>query len=450
MIRRGARNLARCVAGICTLLALAILPGFARPVQAHPSNSHWFWVEAGVAPSHVRATLLASDRGVHLFAAASSHVSPRVARSIVTSVVRHILPIDLRTFGTPRHFHGFTILMVPLGGATLGYFDENDVLPDAPSYSNHQNILYVRPPASMPDPDGITDSREVIAHELQHLIEFRIRVIDRHEDRQADWLNEGLSFYAQMRTGFWTERDVLKVQAAAADPSWPVTSLDKTAPNFPQSARTAYGRAGLFVSYLAERFGPSTPGDLVSTPESGMLGIDHILRTRPHPATVQTAFADWGVAALIDAAGRFGYGQLRWVLRATPQTVHTQVTPDPTSLSLALHPWAQQYIRLSLPPHGLLSLRLDAPPGHLRAALVETDDSHLAEPIVRWFSPDARGSARLDIPIDAHWTQYVVLNDVADPAVSHPATGDRVSLETWVSPDHLSPPGRPRRGTDER
>src|SRR5205085_7122624 len=109
----------------------------------------------------------------------------------------------------------------------LGYFNEADVQPFTTDalHSNGGNVLYIRLPSTMPDKNRAADVGEVAAHELQHLIDFRLRVIDHGLAREEDWLNEGLSFYAQLANRYFTPRDRLKIRAAAGNPGWQVTSM---------------------------------------------------------------------------------------------------------------------------------------------------------------------------------------------------------------------------------
>jgi hypothetical protein len=321
------------------------------------------------------------------------------------------------------------IVLTPLDGSILGYFNEDDLLPAlAGAYSNHGNFLYVRPPKDMPDRDRMADVGEVAAHELQHLIDFRLRVIDRGYPREETWLNEGLSFYAQLANRFFTPRDRLKVLAAAQSPGWRVTSMVDSADSLLQHARTAYGRAGLFVTYLANRFGSGFIRDVLTDPHTGMTAINDALRAR-HQSLSQ-AFADWGVASLLNRTGVYGYGPMSRLVRANPRLARPVITSLPYDSSSGLSPlamgaWSHLYLRICTRRDNTLSMRVEAPTSRVRVALVLAEyDQDL--PQVIWLRPDARGHFTLSVPhfgVDLRGATIVAAD------TSNGATSDRIRVK---------------------
>jgi hypothetical protein len=399
---------------VVTVLALACFGTFTPEAHAtsgrdRDSGSRWFWVQSQLAWKHVYCNHV--GHGIHLdvYSAATTPVRPSEVSRLITTFDRHIFPTDTATFGMPSHLGRIDLVLTPLDGLTLGYFDENDLMRPGdltadPIHSNHANVLYVRSPSLMPDADRLRDVEDGVAHELQHLINYRIRVLDQHRGPQQDWLNEGLSFYAQAVNGYWTPRDRVKVQAAAASPSWPVTALEESSSFLQKHGRTAYGRSGLFIAFLGARFGSEFIRRLVGGGSVGMAGVSEQLNAQARRTTLADVFADWGVAGLLDEPGRFGYGSLSALFRGPP----TLAIPPISSVSfdsgtnrggIALQAWGQAYLRFLFGPRtGDVRISLSARANHVRAALVLQDSERVNARQVLWVHFDSAGRGTVDVP----------------------------------------------------
>lgn len=410
---KGRAALPRVGSAVLAMLALAV---GTLPARAAPTH---FWVDNGAGPRQATARLLASTPQVRIYAVQGTRATPWAARALAQTIARHVLPTDLRLFGRPAHFSRFTVLLAPLAGSTLGYFNENDLATDAGPTSNHQNIVYVRPASLMPDGNGVADVDEAVSHELQHLIEYRIRILDRGEQPQDLWLNEGLSFYAQVASRYWTERDVLKERAAFALPGWPLPGLDQLDANVISHARAAYGRAGLFVTYLAAQYPPALTRLLVAQPQPGMAGLDRVLRTLPGHRSAAQAFANWGVATYVNVPGQYGFGRYSRLITDRPASSVLHLGRRLTYWSAPLAPWGQSYV--SLVPHGggTLELHLARCRDPLKvAAIIESADG-VTPPIIRWFQGNT-----LQIPhVGALYSRVILaISNVGGPERPVPVT----------------------------
>lgn len=363
----------------------------ASPAEASSGRMLWFATSSGW--HHVYVSLLAAGPHVSVYAEPGT-VSGHDARMIADAFSWRIYPTDTATFGSPLGMSTVSIALLPLGGITLGYFNEDDVALNRPGadviHSNRANVLYIRTPATMPDATELADVGEVAAHELQHLIDFRIRVMQHGWAPEDPWLNEGLSVYAQFANHYFTERDVLKVQAAAAEPNWQLTNMDSGNASMVAHARAAYGRAGLFVSYMASRFGRSIARDLIATRQTGVSAVAHVLAR--HHTNMRTVFANWGVAFLLDQRGRYGYGSLD---TAVSRSAHALAPPIAAtdlaygySRSLDLTPWTQQYLTLSPGSGGTLAIKIRTSSAHIPAALVLQRPGSPGATQVRWLGTD--------------------------------------------------------------
>lgn len=376
--------------------------GPAAPVRAAELQKSFWIVDNGV---YKRVTCDQVAVGTHatIFNCGQPTLAPHDAEVLIRTFDQHIFPTDLRDFGTPRGLHTVTIVMAPFSGTTFGYFDSNDLVPvaAAAAHSNHGNVLYVRSLASMPDTNRMVDAQEAIAHELQHLIDYRIRVLDRGLAPQEVWLNEGLSFYAQLANGFWTPRDLLRLEAAAFDPGWPVTSMAESPQFLRQYGPVSYGRAGMFVSYLAGQYGSRFTRDLVRNPQTGMQGVDAVLRREHHGSCVD-AFAHWAVAQLLNDPGIYGYRGIlgdRFVpARSTYPTVTTYpfATPATGHDAVVLQPWTQAFMRFSAPAGSSITIQISAP-SSVRLAAVYGGAGTPWPGTVKWLRVGASHSVSLRI-----------------------------------------------------
>jgi hypothetical protein len=245
-----------------------------------------------------------------------------------------------------------------------------------------------------------------------------------------------------MINGYWTPRDVLKVRAAAAQPSWPVSQLDEATRAVPQRARVAYGRAGLFVTYLAGRFGNGLVRAIVSDPFVGMRAVNDALQRRGEGTTAAQAFADWGVAAYLDQPGRYGYGPLRHRLHTAlhlasrPVRTYPYDTSSCCSAGSVLQPWSQGYVQFGSSTMGTLTVSVEDQQCSMLAALVLQDSTGLFATRVQWLRIDGRGKEITSARGfgDDYDRALLVMNGVGPDITtgSRPSAGPRV--RAWM--DH--------------
>jgi hypothetical protein len=379
-------------------VAVTLLAALPAPSRA-ATHARFFWVASAGGLKREPCVLRGSARDVDVFVCPGARETNAHIDDLISRYETGILPTDLRTFGRPRGFGRISIVIAHLDDMSLGYFDENDLAATDPLHANHGNVVYVRPAAMMPDKNGQADVLEVVAHELQHVINYRIRVMDDHHKPEEAWLNEGLSFYAQMINGFWTPRDALKVQAAAADPNWPVNGLQESNRFLYRHARVAYGRAGLFLTDLAQRYGAHFARSLIATPDPGLGGLDTVLRHAHPRGTVQSAFARWGVDLLLNRVGatfsksRAATPAFHQALAIPSVAVPSAPLPAWRSPWLQVNSWAQSYTEFRSVTAGTLHVTLSTANPAIRAAVVVRSSRSLSPPRVVWCRPQGKVSA---------------------------------------------------------
>lgn len=180
------------------------------------------------------------------------------------------------------------VLDVPFSTNVVGYFDDSVATFAVPEFRRDVLFLDERFVRTQP-----RLARGTLAHEFQHMIHWN------WDDDEAIWVDEGLSGYAEELTGF-----------AEADPeavpqflSRPHTSL--TDWNFDESARH-YGVTYLFMSFLAQRYGPELLRSIIAQPRNGAEGIDAELAAH----TADRFLDAWQTWSLGNATGDPAYDAL--------------------------------------------------------------------------------------------------------------------------------------------
>ena len=201
---------------------------------------------------------------------------------------RGIFEIAVDAFGEPADKDGdprIFILILDLPSNIVGYFDGKyeSLLPQL-----RRDEIYLDARALV---SRAYLAHATLAHEFQHLI---------HWGRDADeeeWIDEGLSGYAEELVGF-PEADPSMVPSFLADPSINLTHW--------VSASANYGKTYLFASFLAERYGPGLIRQIVAEPSNGISGIDDAFKNQNWVENYAGAWRLW-IAA--NYAG--GYEALR-------------------------------------------------------------------------------------------------------------------------------------------
>ncbi len=242
------------------------------------------------------ATLRAVTEHAYVYVEQGLDVSDADVAAIQDALEIQVWPVITGAFGTPPTpgVDGdprIAILHANLGFAFGGYVSEQDTFASAIApHSNEREIVYMNDQLGDPGSLGYT---YVLAHELQHLIQFRY---DRDE---AAWVNEGLSEYA------------LSLVSGSAGSfgtflGEPDTQLNTWA-GFGNAA-AHYEASGLFITYLLEQTGGDVL-ELAARPESGVAGVDAYLTAVGEARTFAEIVADWAVANVVDApSGPYGYG----------------------------------------------------------------------------------------------------------------------------------------------
>ena len=203
-----------------------------------------------------------------------------------------------------------------------GYFYPADQDPGILG-SNNRNLLYINSRRLLGNPstravDGVLGT---IAHELQHLINYR-HYSGSGSDRETHWLyNEGLSEVARLRTGY-KDRTAFATMGQPNRFAWfdapiGVGGLD--------TILAAYERGMLFTHYLSEQFGDGFLKQLVIAGGRNLEPVQNALDAINNDTDPEHVFAEFWVANYLRDNSTFqGDGKYRYrldVAERTPTTI---------------------------------------------------------------------------------------------------------------------------------
>lgn len=297
-------DLARRLLGVTN-----IAPPPAVPPQWHIGDVQTFWVtnSSENRTFQVEASLRTIGEHIYFWVEDGVEIDPTTLEKLANYFDNDIYTPMHHLFGSeaspgidgdPRVYGLFTY------GQGLGvgaYFVSEHTYPvEAVSTSNEHEMFFFNL-----DELGTTFSAEqvagFVAHEFQHMIQEHL------DTNESIWLNEGLSKFAEIYTGFTVATDT----TAATFLSHPSTQLDGWPENGNGSTLPYYGAAMLFVTYFYDRFGEDALHDLARNQASGLESVDEVLAARGVNEDANAVFADWVMANFLQDTrlddGRYGY-----------------------------------------------------------------------------------------------------------------------------------------------
>jgi hypothetical protein len=160
------------------------------------------------------------------------------------------------------------------------YFDRNIMSIDSHDWANR-----VGPDGSRPHLyEG------VFAHEYQHLLH------DDYDSDEENFINEGLSMFAEFLTGYAEGNDAYSTFEAL-----PENSLTAWGDQGGREIVSDYGLTFLWHMYLYEHFGAAYIQEEFHNPLNGISGINSSLSNTGNSETFDEVFHDFAVATVIDS-----------------------------------------------------------------------------------------------------------------------------------------------------
>jgi len=166
---------------------------------------------------------------------------------------------------------------------------------DLTTQGNNRDVLYLDTSPTLPF-FGVDELGQTAAHEYQHLIHYSW---DRSE---LSFINEGLSEWAEIALGY-RGRSVNYLSAVIRyNVSFYRFNRDEPIDD--------YERAGLFITYIADRFGPLEAGKITRQTEHGNSGLRDALIVMQAGTSLEDLLFDFHTANFFndtDLDARFGY-----------------------------------------------------------------------------------------------------------------------------------------------
>jgi immune inhibitor A len=277
-------------------------PRVSTPLEAGREDGFWILDQRSPRLFQVQATLRLMTE--HAYWYVQSDLADRAPQPDLEQSAAvfesHTYPTIRTYFGAERSpgVDGDPHIVFLLGNVpgVAAYFSSADAYPRSVNpRSNEHEMIYVNLNALRP---GQTSFDSTMAHEFQHMVHFASC------PAQESWVDEGAAELASRVDGF----DGPPPQAFIAHPDVQLTTWSTESNELARHYQAAY----LFVRYTAERAGgwESLP-NLLSTCARGETLFDGFVRRQGLSPDVDSFFADWAVANLIDdpsvSDGRFAY-----------------------------------------------------------------------------------------------------------------------------------------------
>lgn len=229
-----------------------------------------------------------------------SYSAPTIAEQdldhFINEFENHIYNLMTQNYGQVYDIDSdgrLSILLSPVYTAFgyAGLFNSVDMNPANPSNSNQRDLIGLWTPSSgWTGEKWLEATRETIAHEMQHAINFSAKVypggvavsgVSNYDSLLEDvWLDEGLSVGAEARyrilRGVTTTSG--KIAGENRFDSWARNpfSVKMTDFSYQNNAFEHYGQKGLFNFYLYEQFGPAKIKDLAQNTRTGLANFNQV------------------------------------------------------------------------------------------------------------------------------------------------------------------------------
>ncbi|HZX96579.1 MAG TPA: hypothetical protein VFE90_18820 [Myxococcales bacterium] len=248
-----------------------------------------------------------------------SHYEGPLLASLAAALDQRVWPAVTQAFGAPTDVDGNGKVLVLIthelgahlsGGWLIGYFGNADLVrarDDSPgcsgSGSNHGEIVYLND-VSNGAVNGYSAQEQVdtlfpatVAHELQHLLNFAHRCVERSCDGPEEtWINEALSKVAEDVAGYGWNAAGGRAEGAAylGRNAGNVRGYDgRSLTRWEGDPIGNYQGAHSFLRFFADRTGPELMTRIAEGP-GGQAGLEAALG-RPLPR----AMAEWATALLL-------------------------------------------------------------------------------------------------------------------------------------------------------
>ena len=182
-----------------------------------------------------------------------------------------------------------------LGTIVGGYFNDIDEYSsDVEPFSNEREMLYINVDLLDPNIGAEQVTREVAAHEFQHLCQWN------QDPNEELWLNEGLSMVAPVVAGVAMGTDSLLANAVISY-GWSYDNqLTVWGDQGEFGTQADYGSSGLFCYYIFEKYGEDALGRIARHAANGAPSVEAALQDAGCLETFDNVFTRWTITNFID------------------------------------------------------------------------------------------------------------------------------------------------------
>ncbi len=296
------------------------------------------------------------------------------AAYLLSEFDNNMYPVETDFFGTPDTHDGSASLLEAWGYVDPGYYANEDgrqvvlvsnVRDDAyydstypnyiagfysPSFEAYfdRNIMSIDSHdwVNRVGPDGSRPHlyESVFAHEYQHLLH------DDYDSDEVNFINEGLSMFAEFLTGYVVGNDPYSTFEAL-----PENSLVVWGDQGGREIVADYGMVFLFHMYLYEKLGQEFIQHEFHNQDNGISSINSSLEALNIPADFGDAYHNFAVAVLLDQGFRYGFKNLDVGI-----DIGTLDAPNPDAYDTpGAPPWGTDYIWLDADNKKISTLYFD-------------------------------------------------------------------------------------------
>ena len=284
-----------------------------------------------------------------------------------------------------------------------GYFGEADLMPrEYNPESNESELLVIN---LVYDDGSIMPTATIldtIAHEYQHLL------LNFRDHDEESWLDEGLS----VLFGYITSGSDGVYPFAEAYFEAPHTSLTTMYSLDSDQESAQYGAAGLFMIYLADRYGDEMVARIHAEAINGWRSVEKALREGAG-AAADDLFADWALANFfMDAEAGYGYSDLD--LEQLSAQAAAALLSFPAQHSGSLPQYGVEYLTLNARGAEKLSLQLTQSPVARLLEVQPPQGEHVMQAVATNYG-NSRLTRELDLSnASSPWLRFHIWHDLAE------------------------------------
>jgi uncharacterized protein (DUF2237 family) len=180
------------------------------------------------------------------------------------------------------------VLVYELASGIAGFVSPTDIDPNAKaSEGNQGEVLHIWVDGFSRDDDTRIES--VTAHEYQHLI------MENYDTREIQFVNEGLSEYAQLMVGYTA---VIPLYLLVDPPEYNISFFSWR--NGEDNIFLDYTRASTWHGYLGDQLGSELTGSITRHPQIGLEGYKAVLAEANFPRTMDDLIVDFYTALIVN------------------------------------------------------------------------------------------------------------------------------------------------------